>query len=67
VEVAAEQDATALGAAVLAGRAIGLWPDAESIRTRLRRGAVFEPSGDRGWIAERRAEWQLALRRALLS
>jgi glycerol kinase len=67
VEVAAEQEATALGAAVLAGRGIGLWPDAGSIRARLRRGAVYEPSDDRGWIAERRAEWQLALRRALLS
>jgi glycerol kinase len=66
VEVAAERETTALGAAVLAGRAIGLWPDAESVRRRLRRGAVYAPSAERGWIAERRAEWQLALRRTML-
>ena len=36
VEVAAEQETTALGAAALAGRAIGLWPDDDAIRTRLR-------------------------------
>ena len=34
VEVAAEQETTALGAAALAGRAVGLWPDDEAIRRR---------------------------------
>ena len=67
VEVAAEADTTALGAAALAGRAIGLWPDDEAIRALVRPGAVFEPSPDRGWVEERRAEWRLALRRALLT
>jgi len=66
VEVAAERETTALGAAALAGRAIGLWPDAEAIRTRLRRGAVYEPAGDRDSVAARRAEWRSALDRALL-
>jgi len=66
VEVAAERETTALGAAALAGRAIGLWPDAEAIRTRLRRGAVYEPAGDRDSVAARGAEWRSALDRALL-
>ncbi len=66
VEVAAEQETTALGAAALAGRAIGLWPDDAAIRTRLRRGAVYEPAADRDTVAAQRAEWRAALNRALL-
>ena len=66
VEVAAEQETTALGAAALAGRAIGLWPDDAAIRSRLRRGAVYEPAADRESIGARRAEWRSALNRALL-
>ena len=48
VEVAAEQETTALGAAALAGRAVGLWPDDDAIRRLLRPGAVYEPAADRG-------------------
>ena len=66
VEVAAERETTALGAAALAGRAIGLWPDDDAIRSRIRRGAVYEPAADRDSIAARRAEWRSALNRALL-
>ena len=66
VEVAAERETTALGAAALAGLAIGIWPNLEDIRARIRRGATYEPSPDRAWVAERRAEWQVAVRRALL-
>ncbi|HSO01972.1 MAG TPA: glycerol kinase GlpK, partial [Gaiellaceae bacterium] len=58
VEVAAERETTALGAAALAGRAIGLWPDDDAIRSRIRRGAVYEPAADRDSIAARRAEWR---------
>jgi glycerol kinase len=67
VEVAAERETTALGAAALAGRAIGLWPDDDTIRARIRRGAVYEPSGDAAALDVLRAEWQLAVRRALLT
>jgi glycerol kinase len=66
VEVAAELQTTALGAAALAGRAIGLWPDDEPIRTKLRRGAVYEPAVDRDSVAVSRVEWRAALDRALL-
>jgi glycerol kinase len=67
VEVAAEQETTALGAAALAGRAIGLWPDDADVRALIRRGAIYEPSGNRGDLDRRRAEWRLAVRRALLA
>jgi glycerol kinase len=67
VEVAAERETTALGAAVLAGRAIGLWPDDDAVRSLIRRGAVYEPAGDPEELERRRAEWSLAVRRALLA
>ena len=66
VEVAAEQETTALGAAALAGRAVGLWPDDDAIRRLLRPGAVYEPAADPESVAGRRAEWRSALERALL-
>jgi glycerol kinase len=62
VEVAAEQETTALGAAVLAGRAIGLWPE---VRSKLRRGTIYEPAADPEELASRRAEWRRAMRRVL--
>jgi glycerol kinase len=65
VEVAAEQETTALGAAVLAGRAIGLWPDEPLLRSRLRCGTAFEPAGNAEELVRRRAEWRQAMRRAL--
>jgi glycerol kinase len=66
VEVAGEQETTALGAAALAGRAVGIWPDDAAIRQQLGRGAVYEPAADRDWAAARRAEWRAAVDRALL-
>ena len=45
---------------------VGLWPDDEAVRSRLRRGAVYEPLKDSDWVAERRAEWRAAVARALL-
>jgi len=65
VEVAAEPDTTALGAAALAGRATGLWPDDAAIRARLPPRAVYEPAADRETVAARRADWRSALARAL--
>jgi hypothetical protein len=48
-----------------ARRAIGIRPNLEEIRARIRRGATYKTSPDRDWVAERRAEWQLAARRAV--
>jgi glycerol kinase len=66
VEVAAEQESTALGAAALAGRAIGLWAGDGAIRARLRTGATYRPAVGRESATARRAEWRAALNRALL-
>ena len=66
VEVAAEHETTALGAAALAGRAVGLWPDDDAIRELLEPGGVYEPAADPEIVAARRAEWRQALARARL-
>ena len=66
VEVAAEQELSALGAAALAGRAIGLWPDNDTIAALLEPGAVYEPAADQETVAAQRAAWRQALDRALL-
>jgi glycerol kinase len=67
IEVAAERETTALGAAALAGRAIKLWTDDDAIRARISRGAVYEPAGDPAKLGRLRAEWRLAVRRALVA
>jgi glycerol kinase len=61
VEVAAERETTAIGAAVLAGLATGLW-DEGTVRDLLRPGRAYEPRG----VQTRRDDWRLAVRRALL-
>jgi glycerol kinase len=65
VEVAADAETTALGAAALAGLAVGIWPDVDALQRHLRRGARYEPAMSRAEAAERRGEWQSGLRRAL--
>lgn len=62
VEVAAEAEATALGAAALAGLAVGVWSDLEAVGRLVCRGARYEP----GETPPNRDEWRLALRRAML-
>jgi len=64
VEVSANADATALGAAALAGLATGVWPDADALLPLLRRGRRYEPSPDTGEQARARAGWRQAVRRA---
>jgi glycerol kinase len=65
VEVAAEMEATALGAAALAGLAVGTWADRDDVVPLIRRGARYEPRMDAGEVARRRGEWHDALRRVL--
>ena len=65
VDVAADAETTALGAAALAGLAVGTWPDVEALERHLRRGARYEPAISRAEAAERRGEWQRGLQRAL--
>jgi glycerol kinase len=66
VEVAAERDTTALGAAALAGLATCVWGAPDEFAARLRRGARYEPKQDRSSVDALRAGWRQALRRALL-
>lgn len=66
VEVSAEAETTALGAAALAGLALGVWPDSAALARHLRRGARYEPASDREDSELLRSGWRLALRRALL-
>ncbi len=65
VHVAAETEATALGAAALAGLGVGVWREAEDVRRLIPPGATFEPRMERGEVAALRDGWRRALARAL--
>ena len=58
---------TALGAAALAGMAVGTWPDLDALARCIRRGARYEPAMPREEAELRRGEWRRALQRALSS
>jgi glycerol kinase len=66
VEVAAERDTTALGAAILAGLGTGLWASAEEAAALLRPAARYKPRLDRAEAERLRAGWRGALARVLL-
>ncbi len=57
-------ETTALGAAYLAGLAVGFWPDTDSISTHWRADKTFNPMMSRGRVAEIRGRWSDALGRA---
>ena len=54
VEVAAEPETTALGAAALAGLAVGVWPDEDALAGLVRRGARYEPRAGADEMERRR-------------
>jgi glycerol kinase len=64
VERPAVLETTALGAAYLAGLAVGFWPDVESIRKHREPGRVFEPKADRAAMRTMHAKWKDAVERA---
>ena len=66
VEVSADADATGLGAAALAGLAVGTWPDLDAITPLLQRGARYEPSLAAADVERERESWQQAVLRATL-
>jgi glycerol kinase len=66
VEVAAERDTTAVGAAALAALGSGLWGGVEELTARLRAGRTYEPTLGRAAAEELRAAWRRALARARL-
>jgi glycerol kinase len=67
VEVSEHREATSLGAAALAGLAVGVWQDVAALRPLLRRGTRYEPSLPPAEVARRRDEWRVAVRRATMS
>jgi glycerol kinase len=66
VEVAAEREATALGAASLAGLAVGTWPGLEALELARPATTRYEPSVDAEAAERLLAEWRAAVRRTLL-
>jgi glycerol kinase len=66
VEVAADADATAIGAAALAGLAVGTWAGTDELSALIRRGERFEPRMGRDEVARRREGWHDAVRRVLV-
>lgn len=61
VSVSATTEATALGAAVVAGVAVGTWPTLDSAAARIAPSRTVEPSRDAG---NERARWAEAVSRA---
>ncbi len=57
-------ETTALGAATLAGLAVGFWKDASDLRANWRVDRRFEPSMSRDEAATLRAGWEKAVGRA---
>ncbi|HJQ84078.1 MAG TPA: glycerol kinase GlpK [Candidatus Binatia bacterium] len=65
VERPAEIETTALGAACLAGLAVGRWPDTAALAGSWSRGASFEPRMEANRREALVAGWKDALRRAM--
>ena len=57
-------ETTALGAAYLAGLAVGFWQDEAEVAALWLRDRVFEPRLTRDAAAARLAEWRRAVERA---
>jgi glycerol kinase len=57
-------ETTALGAAYLAGLAVGFWENPAEIWAHRKKDVRFEPLMDRGEIKARRERWQNAVERA---
>jgi len=58
------RETTALGAAYLAGLAVGYWPDTNEIQHQWQRDKEFRPALDRAKVAELKGGWQKAVDRA---
>ncbi|MDG2148885.1 MAG: glycerol kinase GlpK [Planctomycetota bacterium] len=58
-------ESTALGAAYMAGLAVGTWPDVSALESHRKVDQVFEPSMDATTRAKLQSSWKLAVERAL--
>jgi glycerol kinase len=61
----ANSESTAMGAAYLAGLAVGFWQDRNALAGDWKAAARFEPQRDGEWRGNARAGWKRALERAL--
>jgi len=59
-------ETTALGAAYLAGLAVGVWKDKDEIAAKWQETARYEPSEQQNDLQDRISEWQMAVKRTLL-
>jgi glycerol kinase len=57
-------ETTALGAAYLAGLAVGYWKDPADVKANWLVDRTFEPSMARAQAAEMRSRWERAVERA---
>ncbi len=57
-------ETTALGAAYLAGLAVGFWKDKNAVKTAWKADRIFEPSKSADEVAHRRSRWTEALKRS---
>ncbi len=64
VEVAANAETTALGAAMLAGLAVGLWRSTDDLRERRAIAARYEPAMSAARRSELHGDWLRAVERA---
>ncbi|WP_111732004.1 glycerol kinase GlpK [Roseovarius amoyensis] len=58
-------ETTALGAAWLAGRQAGIWPDEAGFAEQWQLERRFQPGRDAGWRQHRHARWQRAVAAAM--
>jgi glycerol kinase len=58
-------ETTALGAAYLAGLASGFWKSPDELEANWQIDRVFEPAMNADQVAEKRADWNKAVRRSL--
>jgi glycerol kinase len=66
VEVPTDAQTTALGAAALAGLAVGTWPSLDAVAATWRPAARYEPQMEAEEAERLLAEWRIALKRTLL-
>jgi glycerol kinase len=66
VDVAHEQESTAMGAAALAGLAVGMFPSLEALEALRSSGTRYEPGAGRAAALHAREGWHAEIRRARL-
>jgi glycerol kinase len=57
-------ETTALGAAMLAGLAVGFWRDQDEVAASWREEKRFAPQAEAGWRGELLERWNEAVKRA---